>query len=94
MLQSGDFQNDYRRILHSAEAETQLVKAEVKKPRSFHQSAKSTKTVSSMIVRGGSGSEQQRQQQAAAAAKKAAKKEGGNNPPSVFFCIIFLINVD
>lgn len=75
IIASGDFQDDYRRILHSAEAETLLVKAEVKKPRSFHESAKSTKTVSSMIVRGG-GSEQQRQQQAAAAAKKAAKKEG------------------
>lgn len=75
IIASGDFQDDYKRILSTAEAQTQLVKAEVKKPRSFHESAKSTKTVSSMIVRGGDR-EQQRQQQAAAAAKKAAKKEG------------------
>ncbi|XP_045120832.1 signal recognition particle receptor subunit alpha-like isoform X2 [Portunus trituberculatus] len=73
IIASGDFQEHYKRILHIAEAQTQLVKAEVKKPRSFHESAKSTKTVSSMIVRGGDR-EQQRQQQAAA--KKAAKKEG------------------
>ena len=84
-MQSGGFQDDYGRILHTAETEALLVKAEMKKPRTFQQSAKSTKTVSSMIVRGGS-SEQQRQQQAAAAAaaKKAAKKEGvGINVPCV-----------
>lgn len=45
-FQSGDFKDDYRRILCLAEAETQMVKAEMKKPRSFHESAKVIMSVS------------------------------------------------
>ncbi|XP_068234580.1 signal recognition particle receptor subunit alpha isoform X2 [Palaemon carinicauda] len=51
--QSFDFSCEYERILRDAEATSRMVKLEVKKPRSFEESAKSKKTVSSMIEKRG-----------------------------------------
>ncbi|XP_066978787.1 signal recognition particle receptor subunit alpha isoform X1 [Macrobrachium rosenbergii] len=51
--QSFDFSSEYERILRQAEETSRMVKLEVKKPRSFEESAKSKKTVSSMIEKRG-----------------------------------------
>lgn len=61
--QSFDFSEDYARILRGAVTESMNMKKEIKKPRSFEESAKSKKTVSSMIERKGDK------------AKKAPKKK-------------------
>lgn len=66
--QSFDFGENYERILCMAEEESRMVKAEPRKPRSFHESGKSMKTVNSMIKQ--RGGEQP---------KKAAKKKEGKS---------------
>nr|XP_027214135.1 LOW QUALITY PROTEIN: signal recognition particle receptor subunit alpha homolog [Penaeus vannamei] len=62
--QSFEFSDEYGRILRQAEEEARMMKAEHRKPRSFQESSKAHKTVSSMI--------KQRDEP-----KKASKKKEG-----------------
>ncbi|XP_069989025.1 signal recognition particle receptor subunit alpha homolog [Penaeus vannamei] len=73
--QSFEFSDEYGRILRQAEEEARMMKAEHRKPRSFQESSKAHKTVSSMI--------KQRDEPKKASKKKEGKgkknKECNNN---------------
>lgn len=68
LFQSFDFSKEYGRILRQAEEEARIMKAEHRKPRSFQESSKAHKTVSSMI--------KQRDEPKKASKKKEGKAKG------------------